>query len=147
MNIFDCPEIETWNKRREWVEFELEEAETGLSYLVSEHSTVLFMDMQIAYCSGAWISVIVMSISVIDSHLRETEAMDSTLGTARLLSEYYEGEDIDWLRQLRNKYVHHNLDKPIIEINNWFDNQEQLEKDASKAMKMTILSFFQSPGS
>lgn len=146
MDLFDYPDKEIWIKRRQWLDNELEKAETGLVFAVSDHSTALFMDMQIAYCSGAWISVVIMSVSVIDSHLRETEAMDTSIGTAKLLKEYYEGEEIDWLRQLRNKYVHHNLDKPFFEMNDWFDNQEQLEKDAMKAMKMTISALFQNPG-
>lgn len=146
MDLFDYPKRKTWQERREWIDKELEKAETGLSYLLSDHSTALFMDMQIAYCSGAWISVVIMSVSVIDAHLRETEAMNTSIGTAKLLKELYEGEGIDWLRQLRNKYVHVNVDKPILEMNDWFDNQEQLEKDASIAMKMTISALFQNPG-
>lgn len=146
MDLFDYPDKDTWRRRRQWLDTELEKSEIGLVYAVSDHSTALFMDMQIAFCSGAWISVVIMSISVIDSHLRETEAMDTSIGTAKLLSDYYEGEDIDWLRQLRNKYVHHNIDKPLIEMNDWFDNQEKLEKDAKKAIKMTILALFQNPG-
>ena len=146
MDLFDYPDKDVWNKRRQWLDEELEKAETGLVYAVSDHSTALFMDMQIAFCSGAWISIVIMSVSVIDSHLRETEAMDTSIGTAKLLKEYYEGEEIDWLRQLRNKYVHHNLDKPFFEMNDWFNNQEQLEKDATKAMRMTISALFQNPG-
>lgn len=146
MDLFDYPDKNIWSKRRQWLDDELEKAETGLMYAVSDHSTALFMDMQIAFCSGAWISIVIMSVSVIDSHIRETEAMDTSIGTAKLLKEYYEGEEIDWLRQLRNKYVHHNLDKPLIEMNDWFDNQEQLEKNAIKAMKMTISALFQNPG-
>lgn len=124
MDLFDYPNKEIWTKRRQWLDNELEKAETGLVYAVSDHSTALFMDMQIAFCSGAWISVVILSVSVIDSHLRETEAMDTSIGTAKLLKEYYEGEEIDWLRHLRNKYVHHNLNKPFIEMNDWFNNQE-----------------------
>ncbi|MGH2664836.1 hypothetical protein [Flavobacterium sp.] len=146
MDLLDYPNRENWQKRRDWLDTELENAQTGFSYLVSDHSIALFIDMEIAFCSGAWISVVIMSVSVIDAHLRETEAMDNKIGTAKLLSEYYEGEDIDWLRQLRNKYVHHNLDKPIFEINDWYSNQEQLELEATKAILMTIKAIFQSPG-
>lgn len=146
MGLFGYTDKEIWIKRRQWLDNELEKAETGLVYVVSDHSTALFMDMQIAFCSGAWISIVIMSVAVIDSHLRETEAMDTSIGTAKLLKEFYEGEEIDWLRQLRNKYVHHNPDKPFIEMNDWFNNQDQLEKDAAKAMKMTISTLFQNPG-
>lgn len=61
--------------------------------------------MHWAYCAGAWISVVVMAVSSIDSLLRETEAGDNRIGTATLLMEFYEGEgdQIDWLRKLRNR--------------------------------------------
>ena len=72
--------------------------------------------------------------------------MDNNIGTAKLLSDYYEGSDIDWLRKLRNKYVHHNLNNPLFEINDWYNNQAQLESDATKAITMTIKALFQSPG-
>lgn len=146
MDAFDCPNNEIWQKRRDWMEAELEAAQTGGSYLVSDHSIALFMDMQLAFCAGAWISVIIISVSVIDSHLRETEAMDNNIGTAKLLSDYYEGPDIDWLRQLRNKYVHHNLNNSLFEINDWYNKQAQLESDATKAITMTINALFQNPG-
>ncbi|MBK8723714.1 MAG: hypothetical protein IPL95_16095 [Saprospiraceae bacterium] len=146
MFLFDYADKDVWNKRRKLLDEELEKAEIGLVYTVSDYSTTLFMDMQISFCSGAWLSIVIMSVSVIDSHLRETEAMDTSIMTAKLLKEYYEGEEIDWLRHMRNKYVYHNLDKPFFEMNNWFKNQEQLEKDATKAMRMTISALFQNPG-
>ena len=145
MKLFDCPKIETWNSRREWLDRELGSAETGLSYLVSDHSTALFMDMNVAFCAGDRISVIVMSISVIDSHLRETESGDNSIGIAQLLQDFYGGEEIDWLRKLRNRYVYHNLEKSILDKNAWF-RQIELERDVFKTMKMTTAALFQNPG-
>jgi len=146
MDLFDCPTQESWNKRLTWLDKELDEANIAPSYLVSDHSVALLMDMQLAFCSGAWISVLVMSISVIDAHFRETEAMDSSIGTAKLLSQYFEGQDIDWLRRLRNKYVHHNVDNPVFGMNDCYSSQEALEENVRKAMKMTIGALFQNPG-
>lgn len=138
--------MKIWRQRRAWIDKELEEAETGV-HDTCDHAVALFFDMAIAYCAGAWISVIVMSVSVIDAHLRECEAWnDNKLGTAKLLKGYYEGDNIDWLRQLRNSYVHYNTDKPILGMNDHFENQEQMEKDATTAMKMTIKALFQNPG-
>ncbi len=145
MDFLEYPNKESWQKRRDWVDKELMDGERGCHFL-SDHAVALFLDMQVAYCSGAWISVIVMSVSVIDAHLRETEAMDNNIGTARLLSTYYEGEDIDWLRQLRNRYVHNNLDRPLFGMNDWFDSQVELEAKATKAIKMAINAVFQNPG-
>lgn len=147
-NLFEPPSKQVWEQRSLWIENELEQAETGLSYLASDHSVALFYDMQRAYCAGAWISVVVMAISSIDSHLRETESGDNRIGTARLLQQFYEGEgeEIEWLRKLRNKYVHLNLDEPFLEMNTWFNNQAQLEADATKAIKIAIKAFYQNPG-
>lgn len=141
--LFDYPEQKIWQKRRNWVDDELDNAEIG-GYSVSDHSTALFMDMQKAFCAGAWISVIVMSISVIDSHLRE-EIDNNSIGTAKLLQDFYEGDEIDWLRKLRNRYVHHDVSNPFLEMNCWFTQQTELEKDAYKAMTMTISALFQNP--
>jgi hypothetical protein len=144
-NIFEPPSKQIWETL--WLEQEVEKAETGMSYLVSDHSTALFFDMQRAYC-GAWISVVVMAVSSVDSHLRETEAGENRIVTAMLLKDFYGGEsdEIEWLRKLRNKYVHLNNDKPFLEMNAWFNNQHQLEADATKAIKIVIKAFFQGPG-
>jgi predicted transglutaminase-like protease len=147
-NLFEPPSKQTWEQRSLWIENELEKAEVGMSYLASDHSTALFYDMQRAYCAGAWISVVVLAVSSIDSHLRETESGDNTIRTDRLLREFYEGEpqEIEWLRKLRNRYVHLDMDKPFLEIDTWFTKQSQLEEDATKAIKIAIKAFFQSPG-
>lgn len=145
MDLFKCPSKEVWKKRQKFIFKELEVAEVGSCYSVSDHASSLFMDMHLAFCSGAWLSVVVMSISVIDSHLRETEAFDNKVGTLELLNYHYNGDDINWLRKLRNKYVHINLNDPILEMNDWYENQERMEADAIKAVKMTISALFQSP--
>ncbi|MCD8032037.1 MAG: hypothetical protein LUF85_14765 [Bacteroides sp.] len=134
-----------WKQREAWINKELEEAETGV-HDCCDHVITLFFDMQIAYCAGAWISVIVMSVSVIDAHLRDVEAMNAKIGTAKLLNDYYKGEDINWLRKLRNSYVHFEDNKSVFGMNAHFEKQEELEKNATKAMEMTIKALFQNPG-
>lgn len=104
------------------------------------------MDLQACYCAGAWLSVIILSVSVIDAQLRETEALDNGIGTAKLLDSFYLGSDINWLRKLRNTYVHLDINKPALETNIQFGNREQMEFEATKAIKMTISALFQSPG-
>jgi outer membrane lipopolysaccharide assembly protein LptE/RlpB len=115
--------------------------------MVSDHAIALFADLQACYCIGAWLSVIILSISIIDAHLRETEAIDENLSTAKLLNEYYTGPyDINWLRKLRNKYVHVDINDPALEMNHQYNRRAEMEQDATKAIKMIIKAFFQSPG-
>lgn len=147
MELLEFPKSELWNKRNEWIESEIVSAEKGV-HLVSEHAASLFIDLQACYCIGAWLGVIILSVSVIDAHLRENEAMDNNIGTAKLLNDYYEGskEDINWLRYLRNKYVHIDIDNPALNLNIQFDERDKLEKNATKAMKIVIDTLFQNPG-
>lgn len=146
MELLSCPEKEICDKRSAWIEDQIEQSIKG-SHLVSDHATALFMDLQACYCAGAWLSVVILSVSVIDAHLRETEAMDTKLGTAKLLDSYYFGaDDINWLRRLRNNYVHIDLNNPLLELNIQYDKRHELESDATRAIKMVIAAFFQSPG-
>lgn len=144
MELFEFPNKETWEKRRRWVDDEMQCIEDGTD--CSSHGAALFMDLQACYCLGAWLAVIVLSVSVIDAHLRETEALNDKMQTAKLLDKYYKGDDdINWLRKLRNQYVHLNLDNPILEVNDQFDNRINLEIDATKAIKMVIKTLSQNP--
>jgi hypothetical protein len=147
-NLFEPPSKQIWEQRSLWIEHEIEKAETGLSYLASDHSVALFYDMQRAYCAGAWISVVVMAVSSIDSHFRETESGDNRIGTAKLLNEFYEGEgdEIDWLRKLRNKYVHLNLEEPFLEINTGLVTKSNLKPMQQKQLKLPSKHFIKTPG-
>lgn len=146
MELLEFPDKDIWTKRSLWIENEIEQSIKG-SHLISDHGTALFLDLQSCYCIGAWLSVIILSVSIIDAHLRETEAMDNKIGTAQLLANYYLGkEDINWLRRLRNKYVHADIDNPILEMDHQYSKRNALEKDATKAIKIVIAAFFQSPG-
>ncbi len=72
--------------------------------------------------------------------------MDYKIGTAKLLKDYYEGNDIDWLRKLRNSYVHLDDKGPLEELDSYYKSQKQLEKHATKAIKMIVSALFQNPG-
>ena len=135
------PEI--WQQRQNWIDEELEKAEVA-GHAMSDYALVLFQDMELAYCAGAWISVIIMSVSIIDAHLRE-DVGDDKMGTAQLFSNYYEGENIDWLRRLRNKYVHYNINNPILDLDSYYSKEKELEQDARTAIKMVIKALFQTP--
>ena len=101
--------------------------------------------MSSAFCAGAWVSVIVMSISVIDSHLRETEVSEDEIRTVDLLKQYFKGGDLDWLRKLRNKFVHVKDGLSVFNEYDFFDDQDKLEEFAKKAVKASLKALFQTP--
>jgi hypothetical protein len=147
MDQLEHPDFEIWEERKGWFENELESKQHPMAnYLLSDQGTALLVDIQSCYCAGAFLSVIILSVSIIDAQLRETEALDSKIGTAKLLGEYFTGKDINWLRRLRNKYVHVDIDNPALTIDDQYNNRKQMETDARRAIQMVIHAFFQSPG-
>ncbi|MBK8787026.1 MAG: hypothetical protein IPN43_11180 [Chitinophagaceae bacterium] len=147
MEQLEHPDFEIWEERKGWFENELENKQHPMaSYLVSDQGTALLVELQSCYCAGAFLAVIILSVSIIDAQLRETEAMDNKIGTAKLLDEYFTGKDINWLRKLRNKYVHVDIDNSALTIDDQYNNRKQMESDARRAIQMVIHAFFQSPG-
>ena len=147
MEQLEHPDFEIWEERKGWFENELENKQHPMaSYLVSDQGTALLVELQSCYCAGAFLAVIILSVSIIDAQLRETEAMDNKIGTAKLLNEYFTGKDINWLRKLRNKYVHVDIDNPALTIDDQYNNRKQMVSDARLAIQIVIHAFFQSPG-
>jgi hypothetical protein len=147
MDQLEYPDSELWEERKAWFENKLEKGQHSLAnYLVSDQATALLIDLQSCFCAGAFLAVIILSVSVIDAQLRETEARDAKIGTAKLLDQYYTGEHIDWLRRLRNRYVHVDINCPAVSVDAQYNNRVQMESDARKAIQVIIHSLFQSPG-
>lgn len=147
MEQLEHPVFEIWEERKGWFENELENKQHPLaSYLLSDQGTALLVELQSCYCAGTFLAVIILSVSIIDAQLRETEAVDNKIGTAKLLDEYFTGKDINWLRKLRNKYVHVDIDNPALTIDDQHTNRKNMESDARRAIQMVIHAFFQSPG-
>ena len=147
MEQLEHPDFEIWEERKGWFENELENKQHPMaSYLLSDQGTALLVELQSCYCAGTFLAVIILSVSIIDAQLRETEAVDNKIGTAKLLDEYFTGKDINWLRKLRNKYVHVDIDNPALTIDDQYTNRKRMESDARRAIQMVIHAFFQSPG-
>ena len=71
--------------------------------MLSTQGLLLLRDIELSFCAGAWLSVIVLSYAVVDATLRDIETGDYKSKAADL---YGENEDLDWLRRLRNELVH-----------------------------------------
>ena len=147
MKQIEYPDEKLWDKRKNWFEQELEKAQHPLaSYFVSDQATALVVDLQSCYSAGAFLAVVILSVSIIDAQLRETESGNKKIGTALLLDQHFTGKDIHWLRKLRNKYVHLDIDNPALTIDDQYMKGEEMEKEAQHAINMVIHAFFQSPG-
>jgi hypothetical protein len=73
------------------------------SFTLSTQGLLLLRDIEIAFCAGAWLSVIILSYAAIDATLRDVQTGDHDSMTAE---PYGDDPELDWLGGLRNQLVH-----------------------------------------
>jgi hypothetical protein len=138
-----------WNGRYDWLR-QTEEREAGVwgSILLSPQGTLLSYDLEIAFCAGAWVSVIVLAHAAIDATIRDTELGDYDSNSKKIFGN---DSDLQWLRVLRNRLVH--VSSPDRELalseeslNDVAAFQESLEADARRAISLVFRSIYASPG-
>jgi hypothetical protein len=140
-----------WDKRYQWLQA-TEEREGGewRSILLSPQGTFLTYDIEIAFCAGAWISVIVMAHAAIDATIRDTETGDYTSNSKQIFED---NNDLEWLRTLRNRLVHlsdpekkqpHFSEKELEDMAVFHD---ALEKNAERAVTLVFRTIYANPGS
>ncbi len=68
----ELPSKESWEARRLWFE-SLEDSFVNehASYGLSDQACALVGEVQVAFCVGAWVTVLVMVIAVVESHIAE----------------------------------------------------------------------------
>jgi hypothetical protein len=67
-------------------------------------------------------------------------------GTQLLLEKYYPHGDLNWLRKLRNMYVHLDVDNSAVTMDDWYYKASQMETDATRAVEVVIKALYQNPG-
>ena len=88
------------------------------SYFVSEQACALIGEVQMAFCAGAWLAVIVLAIAVVDSQLREfTPGFEGS--TKRLLMDAQVNPKLQQLRERRNAIF---TLMPRIRLLRWINN-------------------------
>jgi hypothetical protein len=138
-----------WNERYDWLR-KAEETEAGVWGLVflSSHGTLLSYDVEIAFCAGAWLSVIVLAHTAIDATIRDTESGDYESNSRRV---FREDEDLQWLRRLRNQLVHVSAPDSPKALPEEAENdvaayQESLEPSARRAVRLMFRIIYANKG-
>lgn len=74
-----------------------------MSIRMSSHSLLLLIDIERAFCAGAWLAVLVLSQASVEATLRQTLTDDYESNAATLFGNV---ADLHWLRELRNEILH-----------------------------------------
>jgi hypothetical protein len=145
MDFLDGSNMELWNERKDWIEGLINNESASGGYAVSEQACALMMDLEVVFCAGAWVSVIILSMSIIDAQLREVEVPGFQGNTEKLLKETRLTDELDWLRKRRNKLLHLSPDSPEITVDDQWDKREEMEIEARRAISLAIMVLFLTP--
>lgn len=111
---------------------------------ISSHALVLELDLRLAYCAGAWMSVIVLACAAVEAQARQVKAKNY-LSPARDL--FASNPELQWLRALRNEVVH--AAEPGTKSQLWKvgggdigANQQALEEEATRAVEVMFQAIY-----
>jgi hypothetical protein len=144
MELYDFPNRDSWDKRRVWLDRVIDERCIG-GYDVSEQAAALTLELQNIFCCGAWHTVIILSVAIVDAHFRDVERPDHKGSTADLVKQIGFKSDFEWLRKKRNKLVHIDVTNPIASLDDYLLKKEALEEEAKKAIEIVFDALFMFP--
>lgn len=131
MEQLEYPDLSTWEDRRAWFEsFEQDRGRGGAASALSEQACALMIDLQAAFCAGAWAASVILAGIIVDSQLRFTPS-DSD----------FESE-LNWLRRTRNALVHENPKAPEITVEDQWMNRRDWERAARRAVAVALLALY-----
>ena len=134
---------DVWRERYEWLRTVEEQTQNPLgSYLMSSQAAFVSYDLEIAFCAGAWVSVIILAHAVIDATIRDTESGDYRSSSKTI----FDGDpDLEWLRKRRNSLVHVREDYDPSDFDAIDGYHMSLENDARRAMVLVFRTFYANP--
>jgi hypothetical protein len=145
MEHIEYPSREIWEQRRKWIESVEEKAQGNGSYLVSEQACALTTDVQSAFCAGAWVGVIILSMAVVDAALRETEVPGFKGNTKKLIEAANANPRLQAMRERRNALVHVDPGKSTLTVDQQWTGRDKLEREAREAVELMFEAFYIGP--
>ncbi len=126
MEQLDLPSDEIWSERRFWFE-DLENA-AGRSGAPSpsEQACALMIDLQSAFCAGAFSAVVVLAAAIVEAQIGRRPQSDAEHKARR------------WLQDLRNKLVHENRELPAITVEDHWLRRAEWEDAARRAILLAF---------
>ena len=96
---------------------------------LNPHARVLFEEYNIAFENKMWASVIILSLTIIDNILNDTDNLDYVDGLD--VNHFKSSKDFHWLRMRRNQILH--FENPIEGFFGNKDSEKTLKLDAVRA--------------
>ena len=104
---------------------------------LNPHARVLFEEYNIAFENKMWASVMILSLTIIDNILNDTDNLDYVDGLD--INHFKSSKDFHWLRIRRNQILH--FEYPVEGFFGNKDSENTLKLDATRA-DTTLKRFF-----
>lgn len=128
MEHLDPPDPVLWDERRLWFEErQAARAAAGTRGRPSEQATALLLDLQAAFCAGAWATVVILAGAVVEM---QAEASKQRRAAA--------AEELAWLRGLRNALLHEDQGRPALTIEDQWTRRREWERNARRALELVF---------
>ncbi|MEO1193056.1 MAG: hypothetical protein AAFY02_14940 [Pseudomonadota bacterium] len=131
LEMVEHPSEAVWEKRRNWlIACEQRYAEGGAGRL-SEQAAALMVDLQRAFCAGAWAGSVVLAGAIVDAQAFHAGFPPQA-----------RPEDQAWLRGLRNKLMHEERGRPVITLEDQWIKGPEWEKSAKRACDLAMEALY-----
>ena len=97
--------------------------------LLNSHARILFEEYKIAFKNKMWATVIILSLTIIDNILYDTDNLDYVDGLD--INHFKSSKDFHWLRIRRNQILH--FENPVEGFFGNKDSEKTLKLDAARA--------------
>ena len=112
---------------------------------LNPHARVLFQEYNIAFENKMWLSVMILSLTIIDNILNDKDNLDYVDGLD--INHFKSSKDFHWLRIRRNQILH--FENTVEGFFGNKDSEKTLKLDASRAdmtLKMCFYILFRKQG-
>ncbi len=138
MEQLERPEEAIWDARRIWFEGREGSCAKAGAPAPSEQACALMIDLQAAYCAGAFSAAIVLAAAIVDAQITPGSSREAgVVGVDR--------KSLRWLRGLRNRLVHEDPANPAITIEDHWMKRDVWEGRARRAVESAFAALY--PGS
>ncbi len=139
MEQLERPDEATWDERRLWFEAREAACARAGAPAPSEQACALMIDLQAAFCVGAFSAAIVLAAAIVDAQAPPGAPRGASVpGLDR--------KTLRWLRGLRNRLVHEDPGNPAITIEDHWLNRDTWEGWARRAVEAALDALYPAPG-
>jgi hypothetical protein len=138
MEQLERPEEAVWDERRGWFEAREAACARAGAPAPSEQACALMIDLQAAFCAGAFSAAIVLAAAIVDAQAPPGSPREADVSGL-------DRKTLRWLRGLRNRLVHEDPANPAIVIEDHWMRRDIWERQARRAVEAAFAALY--PGS